>query len=132
MTPSPQTTLQLDKLAQALATLKETAQESETRTVRDSLLLRFVYTFEMAWQAMRLVLRDRGDDETPRVAYEALAMGFKTGLITDAALWKRLREGRNGVSHAYNEQMAIALSAMVRRDAIPEFERLLARLRSGQ
>ena len=130
MTTTPQTLLQLEKFDQALTTLKETAQESESRTVRDSLLLRFVYTFEMAWQAMRAVLRDRGDDETPRVAFEAIAMGFKTRLIVDADLWKRLREGRNGVSHAYDEQMAIGLSAMVRADAIPEFDRLLAHLRS--
>ena len=55
MTTTPQTLLQLEKFDQALTTLKETAQESESRTVRDSLLLRFVYTFEMAWQAMRAV-----------------------------------------------------------------------------
>jgi hypothetical protein len=79
---------------------------------------------------MRAVLRDRGDDETPRVAFAALEMGFKMGYITDAARWKRLREGRNGVSHAYDEAMAIALAAMVRVEAIPEFERLLAYLQA--
>lgn len=130
MKHSDQTALQLAKFAKALATLRETAADSETRVVRDSLLLRFVYTFEMAWQAMRAVLRDRGDTETPRVAFEALSTGFKVGLITDADLWKRLRESRNDVSHAYDEQMAIALAALVRQDAIPEFERLLARLQS--
>ena len=130
MAASPQTAHQLDKLGQALATLKETAAETETRMVRDSLLLRFVYTFEMAWQAIRAVLRDRGDDETPRVAFEALATGFKVGLINDADVWKRLREGRNAVTHAYDEQRAIALAAMVRQDAIAEFDRLLSHLRT--
>ncbi|MGH6625885.1 MAG: HI0074 family nucleotidyltransferase substrate-binding subunit [Burkholderiaceae bacterium] len=131
MPHSDQTQLQLDKFASALMTLKETAAQNEERVVRDSLLLRFVYTFEMAWQSVRAVLRDRGDDETPRVAFEALATGFKVGFLTDVDLWKRLREARNGVSHAYDEQMAIALAAMVRVDAIPEFERLLARLRKA-
>lgn len=128
---SEQTQLQLTKFEQALATLKETAEDSEDRKTRDSLLLRYVYTFEMAWQSIRSVLRDRGDDETPRVAFAALETGFKVGYIRNEALWKKLREARNGVSHAYDEPMAIALSAMVRGDAIPEFERLLTQLRKS-
>ena len=124
---SDQTQLQLRKFASALDTLKETAADDEDRKTRDSLLLRYVYTFEMAWQCMRAVLQDHGDDETPRVAFAVLETGFTVGYITDAALWKSLREGRNRVSHVYDESMAIALSAMVRVDAIPEFERLLKR-----
>jgi nucleotidyltransferase substrate binding protein (TIGR01987 family) len=122
---------QLEKFEKALATLTETAQISEDRTVRDSLLLRFVYSFEMAWQSIRAVLNDRGDDETPRVAFETLATGFKVGLIVRADLWKQLREARNSVSHAYDEQMAVALAALVRAEALPEFERLLARLKEN-
>lgn len=125
MPASDATRLQLQKFERALQTLQETAAQNEDRFVRDSLLLRFVYTFEMAWQAMRLVMRDRGDEETPRVAYETLAAAFKTGLVRDADLWKRLREARNNVSHAYDEQMAVALSAVVRQDALPEFARVL-------
>lgn len=127
---SEQTELQLRKFDQALCTLKETAGDDEDRKTRDSLLLRYVYTFEMAWQSIRAVLQDRGDDETPRLAFAALQTGFKVGYITDTALWKRMREARNGVSHAYDESMAIALAAMVRHDAIAEFERLLNALKT--
>lgn len=128
MTRSQTTQLQLNKFRDALVTLKETAQDNEDRKTRDSLLLRFVYTFEMAWQSIRAVLQDMGDTETPRVAFMALQVGFKMRYITDADAWKRLREARNGVSHAYDEQMAIGLAAVVRQDAIPEFEKLLERL----
>lgn len=121
--------LQLTKFESALQTLKETALDDEDRKTRDSLLLRYVYTFEMAWQSIRAVLIERGDDELPRVAFAALERGFKAGYLDDEDIWRRLREARNGVSHAYDEPMAIALSAMVRVDAIPEFERLLAKLR---
>lgn len=127
---SDQTELQLQKFEQALTTLEEAAAQDEDRKGRDSLLLRFVFTFEMAWQSIRAVLRDRGDDETPRVAFAALATGFKVGYLSDQALWKRLREARNGVSHAYDEDMAIGLAATVRADALPEFKRLLTRLKS--
>ena len=129
MTASDQTRLQLDKFAKALETLREAAAENETRMARDSLLLRFVFSFEMAWQAMRLVLRDRGDDETPRVAFAVLETAFKLRMVTDADLWTQLREARNGVSHAYDEAMAITLAALVRELAIPEFGRLLEALK---
>lgn len=127
---SQSTALQLEKFSQALATLKETAQDNEDRKTRDSLLLRFVYTFEMAWQAMRAVLQDKGDVETPRVAFATLETAFQMRYITNEDLWDRLRKGRNGVSHAYDEGMAIGLAAMVRVDAIPEFERVLAHLKA--
>lgn len=130
MTYSDRTQLELDKLAAALATLYEAASANETPMVRDSLLLRFVYTFEMAWQTMRLVLQERGDTETPRLAFAVLQTAFKAGMIEDAALWKEIRDSRNGVSHAYDEGFAVRLAAFVRDKALPEFDRLLASLQN--
>ena len=118
---SDQAQLQLRKFAAALDTLKETAKDDEDRKTRDSLLLRYVYTFEMAWQCIRAVLQDRGDDETPRVAFAALETGFRVGYITDAALWKSLREGRNRVSHVYDESMAIALAVSIDSACVKPF-----------
>lgn len=129
---SDQTALQLQKFERAVLSLEEAAAEDADRKGRDSLLLRFVFTFEMVWQSIRAVLRDRGDDETPRVAFAALATGFKVGYISDKALWKRLRDARNRVSHAYDEPMAIDLAGTVRADALPEFRRLLTLLKSEQ
>jgi nucleotidyltransferase substrate binding protein (TIGR01987 family) len=128
---SDRTRLELRKFAEALASLKEAAEEDESRKARDSLLLRYVYSFEMAWQSMRLVLEDRGDTETPRVAFATLETAFKVGMIEDPALWKRLREARNGVVHAYDEDRAIALAALVRDEGLPTLDRLLAELLAG-
>ena len=82
---SDRTKLELRKFADALAALEEAALENETRMARDSLLLRYVFTFEMAWQAMRQVLLDRGDTETPRVAFSTLDTAFKVGIVRDPA-----------------------------------------------
>lgn len=71
--------LGLRNLADALQTLTEQAQEPESRMARDSLLLRFVYTFEMCWQAMHHILRERGDEETPKVAFAVLKTAFRLG-----------------------------------------------------
>lgn len=125
---SDRTLLELRKFSDAMAALKEAAAENEDRKGRDSLLLRYVFTFEMAWQAMRLVLQERGDEETPRVAFATLETAFKVGMIHDPALWKRLRDARNNVVHAYDEEQAIALAALVRHEAIPVLEALLEQL----
>jgi nucleotidyltransferase substrate binding protein (TIGR01987 family) len=128
---SDRTRLELRKFSDALTSLEEVALDDETRKTRDSLLLRYVYTFEMAWQSMRLVLEDRGDTETPRVAFATLETAFKVGMIRDPALWKDLREARNGVVHAYDEGKAIALAALVRQQALPALRQLLADLRDS-
>lgn len=126
---SDRTLLELRKLDEALATLEESAADNETRQARDSLLLRYVYTFEMAWQAMRLILADRGDTETPRVAFSTLETAFVVSMIRDAELWKEMREARNAVVYAYDEGEAIALAAFVRSKALPELKQLATGLR---
>lgn len=128
---SDRTTLELQKFADALATLEEAADANETRMARDSLLLRYVYTFEMAWQTMRQVLSDKGDTETARIAFSTLETAFQVGMIRDAALWDDLRKARNGVVHAYDEGDAIALAALVREKGVPTLRQLLAELQAG-
>lgn len=130
-TYSDRTKLELRKFADAVATLAESAGEDESRMARDSLLLRYVFTFEMAWQSMRQVLSDRGDTETPRVAFTTLETAFKIGLIRDPALWDELRKARNAVVHAYDETEAIALAALVRQKGLPTLRALLADLQAG-
>lgn len=129
MAMSDKTAEALRKFEEALRTLEEQAQEPESRMARDSLLLRYVYTFEMCWQCMHQLQLARGADDTPRVAFAVLALAFKLGWIPDAGLWKQLREARNGVSHSYDEDMAVRLAAAVRTLALPEFQRLRLLLR---
>ncbi len=121
---SDRTLLELRKFSDALAALKEAAALEEDKIVRDSLLLRYVFTFEMAWQSMRQAMSDLGDRETPRLAFATLETAFKLAWITDPALWKDLRDARNSVVHAYDEAHAIALSAFVRSTAIPALDTL--------
>ncbi|MEI8323804.1 MAG: HI0074 family nucleotidyltransferase substrate-binding subunit [Betaproteobacteria bacterium] len=128
---SDRTLLELRKFDEAVAALEEAVGEDESRKARDSLLLRYVYTFEMAWQAMRLVLTDRGDTETPKIAFATLETAFVVGMIHDPALWKDMREARNAVVHAYDEDKAIALAAFVRNKAFAVLKRLAVELRAG-
>ena len=128
---SDRTKLELRKFADAFVALQQADEDDRgDRKSRDSLLLNYVFSFEMAWQSMRLVLADRGDTETPRLTFATLATAFKVGMIRDPALWKDMREARNDVVHAYDERKAIALAAFVRAKAIPELKRLLVALQA--
>jgi nucleotidyltransferase substrate binding protein (TIGR01987 family) len=94
---------------------------------RNSLLLSFVFTFEMAWKALKVALLVRGLN-TPDYAVAVLKAGFQAQLVDDAAAWERLKDHRNNVSHAYDEGLAIQIAAHVREHAVPLFQTLLTRL----
>ena len=94
---------------------------------RNSLLLSYVFTFEMAWKCLKLAEVERGM-VVPDYAVAALKMGFQAGLIDDPAMWDKLREHRNNVAHAYDEEKAVAIAAFVRQYAATYFLKLMDRL----
>lgn len=111
----------------ALERLREALAENETDLVRDAMIQRFEFTFEMAWRALFRVLTDRGE----RVAQQSsavLAAAFTGLLLDDAPLWDRIRIARNQTSHTYDEQKAIEVAAMIRTDALHAFDALAATL----
>ena len=122
--------LELDKLTAAIAVLRESMDDDESRKARDSMLLRFVFTFEMAWRSMKFAMAARGLS-TPDYAAAVLRAALQAQIIVDATLWDTLREYRNDVSHAYEEAKAIKIAAYVREHALPAFEQILSDLRSG-
>jgi len=76
----------------------------ENLFIRDSVIQRYEYSFELAWKTLKDYLEEEGfvDISSPRkVIREAL----KAGYITDPA-WLKALEDRNKTTHAYNEEMA--------------------------
>ena len=90
--------LALQQFEKALATLAEVAALPQDDIVRDSLIMRFTYSFESGWKAGYRWLRrvawmwDEG-------AYEGDSELFKRRLIPDAATWGEMRKMRNRVAH---------------------------------
>jgi len=122
------TKLQLDLFEKALLKLKDALSQNETEYVRDSVIQRFEFTFEMAWKSLRRILLDRGEN-VPDSAYEALQAAFKARLIKDADLWRDIRDNRNSTSHTYQEIVAIKVAAFIRGTAASAFDDLLASLK---
>lgn len=121
--------LQLDRFTKALAALEESiATDSGDKKSRDSILLSYVFTFEMAWRSLQFALALRGL-RAPDYAAAVLRAGVQGALLTDPDGWDRMRDYRNDVSHAYDEPKAIAIAAFVRAEAAQRFAQLLERLR---
>jgi nucleotidyltransferase substrate binding protein (TIGR01987 family) len=124
---SDRTRLQIDQFEKALGRLHEVLAMNETDVVRDALIQRFEFTFEMAWRSLWRWLNDRGE-RLPEKAYDVLVSALQGKLISDAALWDQIREYRNLTSHTYKEETAIQVAAFVRSDAVQAFDSVLAEL----
>ncbi len=120
--------LQLGQFRKALAALADAIETDEgDKKSRDSVLLSYVFTFEMAWKSLKAALAVRGLNASDYAA-AVLKAGFQAGLIQDADAWDKLRNYRNDVSHAYNEDKAVAIAAFVHDTALARLQELLARL----
>lgn len=121
--------LYVDDLEKALAKLDEALALNESDIVRDAVIKRFEFTFEMAWKAMYAWLRSKGVS-IPKEAFEVIPRAFQAGLIENDADWDDLRKARNKTSHNYNETDAIAIAAIARHQGRARVTALLARLKA--
>lgn len=119
--------LQREYFEKALARLKEVLERNEDDIVRDSIIQRFEFTYEMAWKTMFHYLADKGE-RVAQKGWAVIPVAFEALLIADAEAWDRLREYRNDTSHEYNEGRAIEIAAYVRSHGVAAFEALRAEL----
>lgn len=114
---------------EALARLHEVLDMDETPVVRDALIQRFEFTYELAWKAMFYWLRDQGE-KVPQMGRPVLEAAFRGGLIADPGLWEKIKESRDETSHTYDQAKAIEVAAFVRAIAISAMDDFCARVRS--
>lgn len=117
------------QFARALARLHEALAENETPIVRDALIQRFEFTFEMAWLSLFDHLSSQGA-RVARQAFAVLPLAFQSQLVDDAAVWDQVRAYRNLTSHTYDEAKAVEVAAFVRSTAAAAFDALLAKLQA--
>lgn len=118
---------QRDAFLRALQRLRDVLAQNENEFIRDAIIQRFEFTFEMAWRSLFRLLIDRGE-RVGENASATLTAAHAALLIDDAERWHRVRIARNKTSHTYDEALAIEVSAMIRADAMPAFEALADRL----
>ena len=119
---------QLSYFEAALARLKEALARDEDDFMRDSIIQRFEFTFEMAWKTMFRYLAGKGEKLAPK-AWDVLPVAFESQLITNAEVWQKMRDYRNDTSHEYKLAKAIEVSAYVRAHGAAALEQAAIELR---
>lgn len=120
---------------EALARLEEaviryTAEPDEM--IRDALIQRFEFSYELLWKLFRKIHLMRGKPRSSvRAPYEAIAEAGAAGWLKDRALWEQMREDRNVTSHEYDRTRANLVATRIGRDYLPEMQRVLAYLKTN-
>ena len=107
----------------ALDRLHEVLELDESDIIRDSLIQRFEFTYELAWKCMFYWMRGQGE-KVVEMQKPILAAAFRCELIEDPGLWEKIKDERDETSHTYNEAKAVAVSAFVRSAAVDAFDAL--------
>ena len=101
----------------AAARFQEAVGQPESSIVRDAVIQRFEFSFELVWKALKLYLERQGHEcGGPR---PTLKKAFADGLIAtpeEADVWLQMLEDRNLTSHAYDETLATRIYQHVVRD----------------
>lgn len=118
-----------EQFSRALARLHEALTPTETGLVRDALIQRFEFTYELGWKCMIYWLREQ-KEKVPEVVRPVIQAAFRAELIEDADLWERIKDCRDETSHTYDEGKAIEVAAFIRAQATGAFDRLEARLKA--
>ena len=110
---------------QAAARLSEATAAPEGDIVRDAVIQRFEFTFELAWKTLKLYLEREGYEcGGPRGTFKK---AFSAGIIRsreEADLWFRMLEDRNLTVHAYDQALALRIYRNIARDYAPLLSRM--------
>ncbi|MCP9789059.1 nucleotidyltransferase substrate binding protein [Cyanobium sp. Maggiore-St4-Cus] len=95
---------------------------------QQGLIKAFEYTFELAWNTLRDLLRSQGNT-TLLGSRDTLREAFRLGLIDAGESWMLMIQDRNLTSHSYNRATADAIAAQILNSYLPCFQQLSQRLK---
>ena len=86
---------------------QEVLKQPESDIIRDSAILRFELTYEVAWKLVQLLAREQGYEvNSPRQAFQR---AFTLGWVSDEEIWVDIIRARNTATHVYRQEYAEAL-----------------------
>ncbi len=117
-------------LLKAVTRLEEASAQPFSSFIRDAVIQRFEFCWELAWKALKLRLQELGIEAlNPRDVFrEALA----SGLIHDGNGWSEVQKKRNLTSHTYDEKLADEVYVYIVQDGLQLFQQLAKEAASWQ
>jgi nucleotidyltransferase substrate binding protein (TIGR01987 family) len=100
--------LDLSSLRNAITSLQAALEKEKDEFIRDSVIQRFEYTYELSWKFLaRHLEQDIGSATVDTLSRRDLyRIGSEKGLLRDAAVWFEYHTARNITSHSYNVAVA--------------------------
>ena len=115
-------------LEKAIASLEIALAEPDNQFVRDSVVKRFEFTYEISWKLMRRFLETEvGDAPDMWTRKELFRRAIKNHLIDSYDDWVQYHEARNLTAHTYNEVKAKEVLEIARK-FLPSAKSLLERM----
>lgn len=121
----------LNNFKNALERLKEAVeefkQEHASDVVRDGLIQRFEFTYELSWKTTKEYLEDIGivDKNSPKAVIKE---AYAQKIISNEKNWLLMLKDRNMTSHVYKEELAEEIAQRIVHYYVKEFELLLRRI----
>ncbi len=107
----------LNKLTEAIEFIRKNLLNKENRIendyteeildeiLKEGLIQRFEYTFEMAWNVMKDYALYQGNPDLGG-SKDAIRYAFSINIISEGDLWMEMIQSRIKTSHTYNEEIA--------------------------
>jgi len=115
--------LKLESFSNAVARLEESLRrcerEPEDAQLRDGLIQRFEFTYEVAFNLLKRCVEHSASSKevVSNLDFsEVIRQGWELGLLREeVGVWRSFRRRRNVMSHTYNEANAIEVCAEIPR-----------------
>ena len=101
----------------------------EKVVIRDGVIQRFEFTFELSWKMLKRYLEEYGLEKVDTLSNRDLfRVGHEQGMIRDPGQWFHYLKMRNQTSHAYDDKIASEVF-LAAREFLNDARNLLARLK---
>ena len=102
----------------------EYRKHPDNDVIRDGLIQRFEFTFELAWKASKEYLIDQGFSNDLHFPKQELRAAYENHMIDDEAVWLKMLSSRNSSSHIYDDRVAAAIAKDIATSFLPVLKKL--------
>ncbi len=88
-------------------------------TMRDGVIQRFEFTFELAWKSLKEYMTDQGVAAQLQFPKQVLKEAYAAGIISDERVWVDMLSSRNITSHIYDDKQASTVMADIQSRFLP-------------
>ncbi|AHM57331.1 nucleotidyltransferase substrate binding protein [Peptoclostridium acidaminophilum DSM 3953] len=113
----------------ALSKLKEGFEKYDHSNdlLRDGLIQRFEFTFELAWKTLKSIFEEEGliGLNSPKTVFRE---AFSAGIISHEELWLSMLKDRNSTTHIYSEEVAKKICLNIEERYVAALDDLMAKI----